>query len=124
MHDAAQRLLGRHDFSAFRAAGCQAATAAREILSIAVQREGDWFKVDVTANAFLQHMVRNIVGTLATVGLGEQPGQWVSEVLEGRDRKAAGIAAPSHGLTLVAVEYPASFGIPDAVNYGLPGAGC
>jgi len=124
MHEAAQRLLGRHDFSAFRAAGCQAPTADREILSIAVRREGDWLSLDVTANAFLQHMVRNIVGTLATVGLGEQPGQWVSEVLETRDRKAAGIAAPSHGLTLVSVKYPASFGIPDAVSYGVPSAGC
>ena len=124
MHEAAQRLLGRHNFSAFRAAGCQAATADREILSIAMQRQGDWLRLDVTANAFLQHMVRNIVGTLATVGHGEKPGQWVSEVLESRDRKVAGIAAPSHGLTLVSVEYPASFGIPGAVNYDVPGAGC
>ena len=64
MHEAAQRLLGRHDFSAFRAAGCQASTAVRDITSIAVRRDGDWLTLTVTANAFLQHMVRNIAGSL------------------------------------------------------------
>lgn len=120
MHEAAQRLLGRHDFSAFRAAGCQASRAVREITSIAVQREGDWLTLTVTANAFLQHMVRNIIGTLAAVGLGEQDVEWVSEVLASKDRKVGGIAAPAHGLTLVSVDYPASFEIPDAANHGSP----
>ena len=124
MHEAARLLLGRHDFSAFRAAGCQASTAVREITSIAVQREGDWLTLSVTANAFLQHMVRNITGTLAAVGLGEQNVQWVTEVLESRDRKVGGIAAPAHGLTLVSVDYPASFEIPDAANYSSPAGGC
>jgi len=100
MQAAAQCLLGRHDFSAFRAAGCQASTAVREITSIV-----------------LQHMVRNIMGTLAEIGLGEQDVEWASEVLESRDRKSGGIAAPPHGLTLVSVTYPASFGIPDAIVY-------
>ncbi len=117
MQLAAERLLGQHDFSAFRAAGCQASTAVRNIIHIAVSRQGDWLTLEVTANAFLQHMVRNIAGTLADVGLGEQPVEWVSEVLESRDRKAGGIAAPPHGLTLVSVEYPDSFAIPDAVAY-------
>ncbi len=112
MHAAAQRLLGEHDFSAFRAAGCQASTAIRTISEISVSRSGDWLTLDVTANAFLQHMVRNITGTLATVGLGEQDESWVTDVLESRDRKAGGIAAPSHGLTLVGVAYPAGFGLP------------
>lgn len=124
MHEAAQQLLGRHDFSAFRAAGCQASTAEREIMSIAVRREGPWLKLDIKANAFLQHMVRNLVGTLAAVGLGEQDVRWVTEVLQSRDRKAAGIAAPSHGLILVSVDYPASCGIPDPVNNDMPTAGC
>lgn len=114
MHAAAQRLLGEHDFSAFRAAGCQASTSIRTISHISVSRSGDWLTLDVTANAFLQHMVRNITGTLATVGLGEQGEAWVTEVLESRDRKAGGIAAPPHGLTLVGVGYPAEFGLPVA----------
>jgi len=124
MHEAAQRLLGRHDFSAFRAAGCQASTAVREITSIAVQREGDWLTLSVTANAFLQHMVRNIMGTLAAVGLGEQDVPWVTDILRSKDRKLGGITAPPHGLTLVSADYPASFEIPGAVNYGSPAASC
>lgn len=123
MAEAAQSLLGRHDFSAFRAAGCQASTAVREISSIAVRRHADWIVISVTANAFLQHMVRNIVGSLVAVGLGEQEVAWVQEVLERCDRKAGGMAAPPHGLTLVQVEYPAEFSIPEPVSYGLPVAG-
>lgn len=117
MHEAAQRLLGRHDFSAFRAAGCQASTAVRQVMSIEITRQRDWLTLDVTANAFLQHMVRNIAGTLVDIGLGEREVGWVDEVLESKDRKAGGIAAPPHGLTLVSVDYPDSFGIPDPVVY-------
>jgi tRNA pseudouridine38-40 synthase len=111
MNGAAQVLLGKHDFSAFRAAGCQASTPNREIKSIAVTRDGDWISLDVTANAFLQHMVRNITGTLAAIGLGDEPAEWMASVLAGRDRKSAGIAAPAHGLTLTHVEYPKEFGL-------------
>lgn len=106
MHEAAQALLGKHDFSAFRAAGCQASTPIREIQSIAVTRDGDWVRLDVTANAFLQHMVRNMTGTLLTVGLGDEEPGWPAEVLESRDRKKGGVAAPPWGLTLVSVDYP------------------
>ena len=111
MHQASQALLGRHDFSAFRAAGCQASTPNREISSMTVVRNGDWLTLEVTANAFLQHMVRNITGTLAKVGRGERPPQWLEEVLESRNRIEAGIAAPPHGLTLVEVGYPEKFGL-------------
>ncbi len=111
MDEAARVLLGKHDFSAFRAAGCQASTPIREITSIAVTRDGDWLTLEVTANAFLQHMVRNITGTLVAVGLGEESPEWVASVLQGGDRKKAGIAAPAHGLTLTNVEYPKEFGI-------------
>ncbi len=111
MNGAAQVLLGKHDFSAFRAAGCQASTPNREIKSIAVTRDGDWISLDVTANAFLQHMVRNITGTLAAIGLGDEPAEWMASVLAGRDRKSAGIAAPAYGLTLTHVEYPKEFGL-------------
>ncbi len=124
MHRAAQALLGRHDFSAFRAAGCQASTALREITAIAVRQDGDWITLTVTANAFLQHMVRNIAGSLVAVGLGEQEESWINDVLDRRDRKAGGIAAPPHGLTLVRVGYPAGFNIPEPVHYGSPAAGC
>ena len=124
MHAAARQLLGKHNFSAFRAAGCQASSAVREIKSIAVRKDGDWLTLSVTANAFLQHMVRNIAGTLAAIGLGEQDVEWMTAVLASEDRKAGGIAAPPHGLTLVAVDYPATFNIPDAVNYSSPAAGC
>ena len=106
MHEAAQALVGEHDFSAFRAAGCQASTAVRELTSISVARDGDWLTIDVTANAFLQHMVRNITGTLVTVGMGEAPVAWLREVLDSRDRTQGGMAAPAHGLTLVRVTYP------------------
>lgn len=106
MHEAAQALIGEHDFSAFRAAGCQASTARREVTAISVVRNGDWLTLDVTANAFLQHMVRNITGTLVRIGAGEEPVAWAGDVLAGRDRTRGGIAAPPHGLTLVRVTYP------------------
>jgi tRNA pseudouridine38-40 synthase len=114
MHEAAQLLRGEHDFSAFRAAGCQAKTAMRELTAISVQRHDDWVTVDVSANAFLMHMVRNITGTLVAIGQGEQPVRWARDVLESRDRTTGGVTAPPHGLTLVAVDYPKSFGIPAA----------
>jgi tRNA pseudouridine38-40 synthase len=116
MNDAAQALLGEHDFSAFRAAGCQATGPVREITSISVRRDRDWVVLEVTANAFLQHMVRNIAGTLAAIGAGEQAGDWVGALLRGRDRRHAGVAAPPHGLTLVDVRYPAEFELPGNPN--------
>ena len=114
MNEAAQRLVGEHDFSAFRAAGCQAGSAVREITRIAVTRDGDWLTLRVSANAFLMHMVRNITGTLAAIGQGEAPVEWVTEVLESRDRKIGGVTAPPQGLTLVSVDYPPEFGVPAA----------
>lgn len=116
MHAAAQALVGEHDFSAFRAAGCQAAHAVREITAISVRRQDDWILLEVTANAFLQHMVRNIAGTLAAIGAGEAPVDWAGTVLEGRDRRLGGVAAPPHGLTLVDVRYPQEFQLPATPN--------
>ena len=116
MHAAAQAIAGKHDFSAFRAAGCQAATASREIFSIAVTRVGDKIYLDVTANAFLQHMVRNIAGTLVAIGAGELPVEAMRSILDSRDRKQGGVAAPPHGLTLVSVAYPDEFRLPKKVN--------
>jgi len=112
MDAAAQVLVGAHDFSAFRAAECQARSPVRQIERIAVQRHGEFITIDVTANAFLHHMVRNIAGTLLAVGRGERPVDWVQEVLAGRDRRLAGITAPAGGLYLTEVRYPAEFGLP------------
>lgn len=112
MHAAAQVLTGEHDYSAFRAAGCQASTAVRRITHVRVSRSGDWVALDVTANAFLMHMVRNIAGTLVAIGRGDQSQSWAGEVLESRDRTRGGAAAPAHGLTLVCVTYPEEFGLP------------
>lgn len=114
MHDAAQALLGEHDFSAFRSSQCQAKHANREMQAISVRREGDYVTLDLKANAFLHHMVRNIMGTLMVIGRGEQPVSWMQEVLQGKDRKAAGMTAQAAGLYLINVEYPAEHGLPDS----------
>lgn len=113
MHLAAQMLVGEHDFSSFRAAGCQAHHPVRRILSINVKREGRLIAIDIEANAFLHHMVRNIVGSLMVIGSGEQPPEWLGEVLAARDRRVAGITAPAAGLYLLGVRYPADHGLPD-----------
>jgi tRNA pseudouridine38-40 synthase len=115
MQQAATSLHGEHDFSAFRAAGCQASTPVREITDIRVARDGHWLTIDVTANAFLQHMVRNIAGLLVTIGQGAEPPRWAKEVLDSRDRTRGGVAAPAHGLTLIGVDYPDSFEIPSPI---------
>jgi len=112
MHAAAQALVGKHDFSAYRAAGCQASTPNREITAISLAREGNWITLDVTANAFLQRMVRNITGTLVAIGRGDESIDWAERVLASRDRQQGGAAAPPHGLTLVRVDYPDEFDLP------------
>jgi tRNA pseudouridine38-40 synthase len=109
---AAQLLLGKHDFSAFRAAGCQASTPIREITDIQLTRHNRVVKLEVEANAFLYHMVRNIVGTLMAVGKGEQSIDWVADVLASRQREFAGITAPPGGLYLSGVGYPDEYGLP------------
>ena len=112
MHAAAQVLLGEHDFSAFRAVECQSKSPVRLIERLAVTRDAEWVYLDVTANAFLHHMVRNIAGLLMSVGQGESPAGRVAEVLASRDRRTNAATAPPDGLYLVAVRYPAEFGLP------------
>src|SRR5699024_3046676 len=112
MHAAAQALLGEQDFSAFRAAGCQARTPFRNVHAIEVVRYGDWLQVDIRANAFLHHMVRNIVGSLLQVGCGRRSEGWIATVLAGRDRRRAGMTAPARGLRLRQVHYPPEFDLP------------
>ena len=116
MHLGARNLVGEFDFSSFRAAGCQARSPVRRVHRISVLRRGERIIIDVHANAFLQHMVRNIAGTLLTVGSGERDPAWVESVLAARDRSAAGVTAPAGGLYLVGVDYPDSSGIP-AVSF-------
>lgn len=113
MREGAAQLLGEHDFSAFRAAGCQAKSPVRSIGRIELTRRGDLIYLDVEANAFLHHMVRNIAGVLIAVGRGEAEADWVGEVLAHGDRTRAGVTAPPHGLYLVAVRYPEVYEIPD-----------
>ncbi|HEC29704.1 MAG TPA: tRNA pseudouridine(38-40) synthase TruA [Gammaproteobacteria bacterium] len=112
MAEACRYFPGEHDFTSFRALACQAKHAVREIHRIEVKRQGEYIIIDVTANAFLHHMVRNIVGTLLAIGQGEQEPQWVQALLEARDRSIAGITAPAQGLYLVSVAYPDKFALP------------
>jgi tRNA pseudouridine38-40 synthase len=114
MHEAAQHLVGEHDFSAFRAAGCQSRSPIRFLESISVTRKGHFVIVDVQANAFLHHMVRNIAGALIAIGTDQKRTEWIREILSARDRRLAGVTAPPQGLYLVDVGYPAEFGIPAA----------
>jgi tRNA pseudouridine38-40 synthase len=106
MHRAAQALLGENDFSAFRTVHCQAPHARRELQEIRVWRDGSVVTVEVQANAFLHHMVRNIVGSLLVVGRGEAPEGWIGELLAGRDRTLAGPTAPPQGLVFLGPLYP------------------
>lgn len=112
MHRAAQVLVGEQDFSAFRAAHCQSKSPWRNVTAVAVVRQDPYVIVEITANAFLHHMVRNIVGSLLLVGKGEQPESYIAEVLASLDRNQAGMTAPAYGLYLVGVDYPAHFGVP------------
>ncbi len=109
MREAAQYLLGERDFSAFRAQGCQSKSPIRRITRLEVKREGEQVIVEVSANAFLQHMVRNIVGVLLAIGAGKAKPIWAQQVLASRNRAAGGITALPNGLYLVSVDYPAHY---------------
>ncbi|MGH8232496.1 MAG: tRNA pseudouridine(38-40) synthase TruA [Steroidobacteraceae bacterium] len=109
---AGQLLLGEHDFSAFRSAECQARSPVRELRALTVTRSADWIVVDVTANAFLHHMVRNIVGLLLTIGQGRAAPERAREQLQSRQRSTGEATAAAHGLYLWRVDYAAQFGLP------------
>ena len=115
MNEAAQYLRGEHDFSAFRAASCQARHALREIQDISVGRSGNEVRIDITANGFLYHMVRNIAGSLTAIGQGTKPLAWIQELLLSRDRTLAAPTAAAEGLYFVGARYPE--------HYALPGTG-
>lgn len=112
MNQAAQVLVGEHDFTSFRASACQANHPVREVREISVRRSDNFVILDITANAFLYHMVRNIAGSLMAVGKGEHSVAWFEDVLASQDRDAADVTAPAHGLYFYKTRYPGSFGLP------------
>lgn len=112
MDAAAQTLIGEYDFSSFRASECQAAHARREVQSLRVSQRGAMVFIDIQANAFLHHMVRNIAGTLMQIGRGEAPISWAAELLALRDRTRATVTAPASGLYFVNAFYPEQYAIP------------
>jgi tRNA pseudouridine38-40 synthase len=112
MREAAALLVGEHDFSAFRSSECQARSPIRRLSRLDIERRGDYVIFDFGANAYLHHMVRNLVGTLVQVGKGRHEPQWVGEVLASRDRSRAAATFDAAGLYLMRVEYPASWDLP------------
>lgn len=112
MHRAAQAILGENDFTSFRAVQCQSRTPWRNVKHVKVTRYGEYIVVDIKANAFVHHMVRNIVGSLMEIGCGNQDEHWMGELLAQKDRSLAAATARAEGLYLVAVDYPESFALP------------
>lgn len=112
MDEAATALVGVHDFTSFRAAGCQGKDPRRFMHQARVCRDGDYLLFDFHANGFLHHMVRNLVGALVMVGKGARPPAWVAQVLAARDRSLAAPTFPADGLYLCGVDYPAAWPLP------------
>lgn len=112
MHRAAQSLIGENDFTSFRAVQCQSRTPWRNVMHIDVVRYGEYVVIDIKANAFVHHMVRNITGSLMEVGCGNQPESWIAQLLAAKDRTLAAATAKAEGLYLVAVDYPTRFDLP------------
>jgi len=114
MQQAAQYLVGEHDFSAFRASECQAKSPVKTLTRLDISQQGETILFDLTANAFLHHMVRNIVGCLVYIGKGKHPPSWMAEVLAGRDRKLAAPTFMPDGLYLRRIGYDTKWGLPQA----------
>ncbi len=112
MQEGAGHLLGEHDFSSFRAVACQAKSPVRQVRRLEVSQRGVMIFIDVVANGFLHHMVRNMAGVLMAIGMGRQAPAWSRDVLKARDRTRGGVTAPPDGLYLMGVEYPLRFGLP------------
>ena len=112
MNDAAKYFIGEHDFSSYRSSQCQSNTTKRNIQRLNCRRENQYIFINITANAFLHHMVRNIVGVLLEIGTGVKDPAWAKQVLDVKDRTKAGITAKPNGLYLVGVEYPSNYNIP------------
>lgn len=116
MQEASRCLLGMHDFTSFRTVACQAHSPVRDLRRIEFTRDGDCIHMDIEANGFLHHMVRNIMGSLLQVGHGEQPVAWIATVLAARDRTIAGVTAPPEGLVFIGPRYERHFGLPPEVS--------
>ena len=112
MQEAVKHLVGEHDFTSYRAVGCQAHSPVRTVKEFNVYREGRLVILDVRANAFLHHMIRNFAGVLMTIGCGEAEPIWAKEVLDARDRRQGGVTAPPFGLYFVDAKYPEEFDLP------------
>ena len=112
MQEAAASLIGRHDFTSFRALACQAKSPVRSLHYLDLVERGSLLELSVGADGFLHHMVRNLVGVLLAIGRGERPAGWAAELLALKDRARGGVTAPAHGLYLVRVDYPLAFGLP------------
>ncbi len=112
MFEASRVLLGEHDFTSFRAGSCRSSSPCRRLYYIGVTREQERIVIDMVGNAFLHHMVRNIVGVLMEIGAGKKPSEWTAQVLQARDRNLAGVTAPPDGLYLAGIYYPDNFGLP------------
>ncbi len=115
MRTAAAALIGRHDFSAFRAAGCQSSTPIKTLRRLAIDRAGAYWRFDFDANGFLHHMVRNIVGCLVQVGSGRQPASWLADLLAAGQRRLAAPTFPPQGLHFLGPYYDLRFGLPEEV---------
>ncbi len=116
MHDCAQMFIGEHDFSSFRAVGCQSKSASRCVHEVSVTRRGQLLYLDIRANAFLYHMVRNLAGTLIAVGKGERDKAWCSEVFQARNRDLAEVTAPAAGLYFLQAFYEKQFKLPNVTQ--------
>ncbi len=116
MRAGAARLSGTHDFSSFRASECQAKTPVKTLARLSITRDGPLLRFDFSANAFLHHMVRNIVGALVYVGAGKQSPEWIGTLLDARDRTRAPPTFPAAGLYFAGADYDARFGLPDTVR--------
>jgi len=123
MQQAAQYLLGEHDFSSFRASACQALSPVKTLIAIQITRRGAYWRFEFEANAFLHHMIRNIMGCLIMVGDGRKPPDWILQVLAARDRDAAAPTFSPDGLYFVGPRYPGHWGLPEHASLldGLPG---
>jgi len=127
LREAAGRLVGEHDFSSFRSSQCQAASPVRTLHALDIRQRDDFFFFTFTANAFLHHMVRNLMGALLYVGEGRRPPEWMDFLLRQKDRRCSAPTFSAEGLYLVQVAYPARFGLPqagaaDLLASHLPGA--
>jgi len=114
MRAAAAHLVGEHDFSSFRSSQCQAASPVRTLRQLHIHQQGDFVAFSLQANAFLHHMVRNLVGALLYVGMGRQPPEWMAQLLSARDRRCAAPTWSADGLYLSDVAYPDDFGLPQS----------